>query len=53
MKFLAAIAVYLLTGAVLAGGILQAVKGNLWFLVIGFLVFVVALGKIGCLPKSH
>lgn len=53
MKLLAATAVYLLIGLVLGWGILLAMKGNLWFLVIGALVYVLAFTKIGCLPKSH
>jgi hypothetical protein len=29
-------------------------KGNPWLLVISFIAYVVAFGKIGCLPKkSH
>ena len=35
-------------------GILAAMKGNLWVLIVGFIAYVVAFGKIGCLPKkSH
>jgi len=54
MKFFLAILAYLLIGAVLGSGILLAVKGNLWLLIVGFLAYVVAFGKLGCLPgKSH
>lgn len=53
MKFVAAVAVYLLIGAVLSWGILLAMKGSLWLLIVGLLVYVVAFAKIGCLPKSH
>jgi hypothetical protein len=54
MKFILAILAYLLIGVVLGAGILMAVKGNLWLLIIGFLVYVIAFGKLGCLPgKSH
>lgn len=53
MKFLAAIAVYLLIGVALGWGILLAVKGSLWFLVTGVAVYVIAFAKIGCLPKAH
>jgi hypothetical protein len=54
MKFLLAILAYLLIGAVLGWGILLAVKGNLWLLIVGFLAYVIAFGKLGCLPgKSH
>jgi hypothetical protein len=53
MKFLAAVAVYLLIGLALGWGILLAMKGSLWFLAAGFAVYVIAFAKIGCLPKSH
>ena len=53
MKFLAAIAVYLLIGLVLGWGILLAMKGSLWFLLVGLLVYILAFAKLGCLPKSH
>ena len=50
MKFLLAILAYLLIGAVLGWGILLAVKGNLWLLIVSFLAYAVAFGKLGCLP---
>jgi hypothetical protein len=54
MKFALAILAYLLIGLVLGWGILSAVKGNVWVLVIALLAYVVAFGKLGCLPKkSH
>jgi hypothetical protein len=54
MKFFLAILVYLAIAAVLGLGMLLAVKGNLWLLIVGFLVYVVAFAKIGCLPhKTH
>ena len=53
MKFLAAIAVYLLIGVVLGWGILLAMKGSLWFLIVGLLAYIIAFAKLGCLPKSH
>lgn len=53
MKFLAAIAVYLFIGVALGWGILLAVKGSLWFLVTGVVAYVLALAKLGCLPKQH
>jgi hypothetical protein len=55
MKFLGVVLAYLAIGFVLGWGILQAVKGNFWFLGIAALVYVVAFGKIGCLPpkSSH
>ncbi len=54
MKFYLAIVAYLVIGLVLGWGILQAVKGSPWLLVAGFVAYVVAFGKLGCLPKkSH
>ena len=54
MKFFLAILAYVLIGLVLGFGLLMAVKGNPWLLIVGFLAYVVAFGKIGCLPKkSH
>ncbi len=52
MKFLLAILAYLVIGLVLGWGILLAVKGNPWLLAVGFLTYVVAFGKLGCLPKK-
>lgn len=53
MKFLAAVAVYLLIGLILGWGLLLAVRGSLWLLLAGLAVYVLAFAKIGCLPKSH
>ena len=55
MKFLGAIAAYLVIGFVLGWGILLAARGNFWLLAVGLLVYVVSFAKIGCLPpgKSH
>ena len=54
MKFLMAILAYLAIGVVLGLGILLTVRGNPWLLIVGFLAYVVAFAKIGCLPhKSH
>jgi hypothetical protein len=56
MKFFGAILAYLVIGAVLGWGILVAARGGgLWLLVAALVVYVVAFGKIGCLPpsKSH
>jgi hypothetical protein len=51
MKFLFVMAIWMLMAAVLVGGVVMAVNGSLWLLGLGFLAFVLALGKIGCL--SH
>jgi len=54
MKFLAAILAYLVIGLLLAWGLLLAVKGEAWLLVVGMLAYVVAFARLGCLPKkSH
>jgi F0F1-type ATP synthase assembly protein I len=53
MKLLLSVLAYLLISAILGWGILQAVKGNPWLLIVGFLAYAVAFAKIGCLPKSH
>ena len=54
MKFLLAIVAYLVIGLVLGWGILLAVKGEPWLLIVGFLTYALAFSKLGCLPKqSH
>jgi hypothetical protein len=54
MKLLLAIGAYLMLALMLGGGILLAVKGNPWLLVVVFLTYAVAFAKLGCLPgKSH
>jgi hypothetical protein len=50
MKFLLAIAGYLMIALVLGWGILLATKGNPWLLIVGFLAYAVAFAKLGCLP---
>ena len=49
MKLLYAIGVWVGMGAVLALGILMAVKGNPLLLIFGIVGSVAAVGKIGCL----
>jgi hypothetical protein len=54
MKFLLAILAYLAMAAVLGWGILLTVRGEPWLLIVGFLAYVIAFAKLGCLPKkSH
>jgi hypothetical protein len=54
MRFLLGIIVYLIIGLVLGLGMLQVVHGKPWLLLIALIAYVVAFGKIGCLPKdSH
>ncbi len=54
MKFLLAIAAYLLIGFVFCWGILLALKGSFWLVIAAFLAYVIAFARLGCLPKqSH
>ena len=54
MKFLLSIIAYLLISLILGCGILLAVKGKPVLLIVSFLVYAFAFGKLGCLPgKSH
>jgi hypothetical protein len=50
MKFFLAWVVYLAMAAVLGAGIVAAVKGSPWLLLISVLVYLVAFAKLGCLP---
>ena len=52
MKFLLAIMAYAVISLILAWGILLAVKGEPWLLIVGFLAYAVAFTKLGCLPKK-
>ena len=49
MKLALAFLVYVLIGLVLSGGILLLLAGKPWLLIIAFLAYVVAFGKIGCM----
>jgi hypothetical protein len=54
MKLLWVIVAYLVMGVVLGWGILLTVKGQPWLLIVGFLAYMAAFAKLGCLPgKSH
>lgn len=54
MKFFLAILAYLFISLLLGWGILLAVKGQPWLLVVSILVYTISFAKIGCLPgKSH
>jgi hypothetical protein len=54
MKFLMAIAAYLLIALILGWGILLLVAGKPWLLIAGVVAYVLAFAKLGCLPKkSH
>lgn len=43
---------YLVMALILGWGILLAVKGNPWLLIVGSLAYAVAFAKLGCLPKK-
>ena len=51
MKLFLAFVVWISMGAVLAKGMLMAVHGSFWLLILGVLGFVALVAKIGCL--SH
>ena len=51
MKLALAALVYLGLGLVLASGILLLLAGKPWLLLGGFLVYIVAFSKIGCLGE--
>lgn len=52
MKFALAILVYGIMASVLGAGILLLMHGNPWLLVGGAVAFIVAFGRIGCMPKK-
>ncbi len=52
MKFVLAIAAYLVIGLLLGWGILLTVKGQPWLLIVGFLAYLLAFARLGCLPKQ-
>jgi len=54
MNFLLAMVAHLVIGLMLSWGILLAVKGEPWLLVVGFLAYALAFATLGCRPKqSH
>jgi hypothetical protein len=54
MKFIGVIVAYLVIGFILGWGILEVMRGHYWLLIVGFLAYVLAFSKLGCLPpKSH
>ena len=50
MNIFLAIIVYLIMAAVLVAGVLLAVKGAFWLLILGALCFVLGVTKISILP---
>ena len=49
MKLVYAILIFLGMGATIGLGIVLAVKGSLWLLILSVLAFFIAFGRIGCL----
>ncbi len=52
MKLILGIVAYLLIGLLLGWGILLTVRGQPWLLLAGFAAYVIAVGRLGCLPKK-
>lgn len=52
MKLGLAIAVWLVMGFVLAKGLLMAINGQPWLLLVGIAVFALMVAKIGCLTHD-
>jgi hypothetical protein len=48
MKFFLAILVWVIMGAIIGTGMVLAVKGSPWLLILSVVGFCVAVGKIGC-----
>ncbi len=54
MKPFFALVAYLAMGLLLGWGILLLFKGEPWLLLAGLLTYLLAFGRLGCLPrKSH
>jgi hypothetical protein len=51
MKLALAILIYLIIAVILGAGILLTMAGKPWLLVAGVVAFVVAFGRIGCMPR--
>ncbi|HUL51025.1 MAG TPA: hypothetical protein VLU94_00430 [Candidatus Nitrosotalea sp.] len=49
MKMLTVYLTWFAMAAVLATGIVLAVKGSLWLLIVGLVGFILAFAKLGCL----
>ncbi len=48
MKFLLALVIWLVMGAIITAGMVVATTGSPWLLIIGLLGFIFLVGKIGC-----
>ena len=51
MKLLAAVIVHILMGLFLMWGIIQAVHGSFWLLIVGVLAYLLVFARAGC--ASH
>jgi hypothetical protein len=49
MKLFLAILIYVVLGVILGAGIILALKGSWWFLIVAFLAYTILFSKIGCL----
>ena len=49
MSFFVALFVWAILAAILILGVVMAVKGSFWLLIVGFLAFVFGLTKVGIL----
>jgi hypothetical protein len=53
MSIFLAIIIYWIMAAILIAGVIMAVKGTFWLLILGFIGFVFAVTKVAILPHSH
>jgi hypothetical protein len=53
MTIFLAIIAYWIMAAILVVGVVMAVKGTFWLLILGLICFILAVTKIGILPHSH
>jgi hypothetical protein len=53
MSIFLAIIVYWIMAAILVAGVVLAVKGTFWLLIVGLIGFVLGVTKIAILPPSH
>jgi hypothetical protein len=52
MKLFLAFAVWIVMGAIIAKGILSAIHGSYWLLIVAVIGFAALVGKIGCLTHD-
>jgi hypothetical protein len=51
MSVFVAILTWIIMGAILTTGVVMAVHGSFWLLILGALGFIAAVAKIGCLSQ--